>query len=153
MLIDSNIWGPKYWFFLHTAVMGYPDVPNEVTKRKYYDLISNMPLFIPNPKMSNYFVDLLDMYPLASYLDSKASLMRWTHFIHNKVNRKLGKTEPTYEQFINEYYEKYYPVNEQKTLLSEQTKKRNYRVIVMLALFVVIFLANKNLFTKYMYRK
>ena len=44
---DPTIWGPHYWFFLHTISHTYPLYPNEVTKKKYYDLIQNMPLFIP----------------------------------------------------------------------------------------------------------
>ena len=153
MLIDADIWGPKYWFFLHTAVMNYPDTPNEVTKRKYYDLISNMPLFIPDPKSSKSFVALLDMYPITSYLESKASLTRWTHFIHNKINRKLGKREPTYEQFMSDYYEKYYVTQKSPCALKQNTKKRDCILLIILVSFVAILLCNKNILTRYMYRK
>ena len=47
MEFDPNVWGPHYWFFLHTVAESYPLYPNEVTKKKYYELIQNMPLFIP----------------------------------------------------------------------------------------------------------
>ena len=36
--LDPTIWGPKYWFFLHTVAMTYPHRPNDVSKRKYYEL-------------------------------------------------------------------------------------------------------------------
>ena len=29
-----DIWGPHYWFFLHTVAESYPETPNAVTKRK-----------------------------------------------------------------------------------------------------------------------
>ena len=45
--LDPNIWGPHYWFFLHTIAMSYPIHPNAVTKKKYYDFVQNIPLFIP----------------------------------------------------------------------------------------------------------
>ena len=45
--LDPTVWGPHYWFFLHTIAMAYPIRPNDVTKKKHYELIQNMPLFIP----------------------------------------------------------------------------------------------------------
>ena len=45
--LDPTVWGPHYWFFLHTIALTYPIRPNEVTKKKHYELMQNMPLFIP----------------------------------------------------------------------------------------------------------
>ena len=86
MEFDPNIWGPHYWFFMMTLAMSYPKTPNTITKRKYYDLISNMPLFIPNEKIGNEFSKILDKYPVSPYLDNKDSFIRWVIFIHNKIN-------------------------------------------------------------------
>ena len=47
MSLDSAIWGPHYWFFLHTIALSYPIRPNTPTKKKYYEFIQNIPLFIP----------------------------------------------------------------------------------------------------------
>ena len=33
MRLDSNIWGPHYWFFLHTAALSYPVTPNDTIKK------------------------------------------------------------------------------------------------------------------------
>jgi hypothetical protein len=84
-----EVWGPHYWFFLHTIAHSYPENPNSVTKRKYYDLINNMPLFIPVPKMGDEFSKMLDKYPVSPYLDHRDSFIRWVHFIHNKLNFSL----------------------------------------------------------------
>ena len=43
--LDPKIWGPHYWFFLHTIAVTYPHNPNSVTKKKYYDLIQNLHIF------------------------------------------------------------------------------------------------------------
>ena len=55
MKYNSEVWGPHYWFFLHTIADSYPNVPNDVTKRKYYDFIQNIPMFIPNSDIANNF--------------------------------------------------------------------------------------------------
>ena len=47
-LFDREVWEPNFWFFFHTIAHSYPAIPNSVTKRKYYDFIQNIPLFIRN---------------------------------------------------------------------------------------------------------
>ena len=66
----AKVWGPHYWFVLHTIALRYPKNPNDVTKKKYYDFISNLPLFIPDTKMGDEFAELLDKYPVTPYLDN-----------------------------------------------------------------------------------
>jgi hypothetical protein len=106
---DAHVWGPSFWFFIHTIAMNYPDRANDVVRRKYYDLIQNMPIFIPNVEMGNRFSRLLDKYPVTPYLDKRESFIRWTIFIHNKINIILGKSEMTLEEAIETYNRAYLP--------------------------------------------
>jgi hypothetical protein len=105
--LDPKIWGPHYWFFIHTVAMTYPIRPNAVTKKKYYEFIQNLPVFIPVENMSGEFSKLLDKYPVTPYLDNRESLIRWTHFIHNKINQKLEKPQISLSEFYVKYYEEY----------------------------------------------
>lgn len=106
---DPIVWGPHYWFFLHTISYTYPLYPNEVTKRKYYDLIQNMPLFIPNAKIGNTFSQILDNFPVEPYLVNRDSFIRWMHFIHNRINRLLDKEEITLYESFDDYKSLYKP--------------------------------------------
>ena len=105
--LDPKIWGPHYWFFIHTVAMTYPIRPNAVTKKKYYEFIQNLPLFIPIENISGEFSKLIDKYPVMPYLDNRESLIRWTHFIHNKINQKLEKPQISLSEFYVKYYEEY----------------------------------------------
>jgi len=105
--LDPKIWGPHYWFFIHTVAMTYPNRPNAVTKKKYYEFIQNLPLFIPVESISGEFSKLIDKYPVTPYLDNRESLIRWTHFIHNKINQKLEKPQISLSEFYVQYYEEY----------------------------------------------
>lgn len=107
--LDPAIWGPHYWFVLQTIALTYPEVPTAVTKRKYYDFIQNLPLFIPNTKIGDRFLDLLDKFPVSPYLDSRDSFIRWMHFIHNKINAMLDKEELTLLDALDKYREHYRP--------------------------------------------
>ena len=119
--LDPKIWGPHYWFFLHTIAMSYPIHPNAVTKKKYYDFVQNIPLFIPVESMAGEFSKLLDQYPVQPYLDNKESFIRWMWFIHNKINIKLEKPQISLNDFYVKYYEEYKPINEK---MSEYYKIR-----------------------------
>ena len=139
---DSHIWGPHFWFVLHTIAMNYPDRANEVTRRKYYDFIQNLPIFIPNTEMGNNFSRLLDKYPVTPYLDKRESFIRWTVFIHNKINRIIGKPELELEDAIERYNNAYIP--QKLELYGETNIKKTtvyiYSTILLLLLLILYFL-------------
>jgi hypothetical protein len=125
-IFKSTVWGPHYWFFLTTLALSYPDNPNSVTKRKYYDFITNLPLFIPNSEIGNRFSNLLDRYPVSPYLDNRDSFIKWVHFIHNKVNVLLGKEEISFDAALENYFAEY---SSKPIVLSERMKWKKHTVI------------------------
>lgn len=141
---NPAVWGPPYWFFLHSIAYYYPIHPNETTKRKYYDLIQNMPLFIPNESIGNQFSRMLDKYPVTPYLDTRESFMRWVNFIHNKINYTLGKEEMGIDESIRTYEQKY---DIQQTTLYNESSYYKYEIYSQIA-----FLAFLSLFLYYCYR-
>jgi len=140
---DSTVWGPHFWFFLHTIAMAYPHHPNSVSKKKYYELIMNIPLFIPIETMGNDFSKLLDEYPVTAYLDSRDSLIRWMHFIHNKINEKLEKPKITLNEFYLKYYEEYKPKELKFKEYYRWKEKLIYTLVVMGATGLIVYLYNK----------
>ena len=141
--LDPDVWGPHYWFFLHTIAISYPHNPNAVTKKKYYELIQNLPLFIPVENIGNDFNKLLDEYPVTSYLDSRESLTKWMHFIHNKVNEKVEKPKITLNEFYERYYEEYKPKDVRLRDQYRWREKLIYIVILMSAGGLITYLYNK----------
>jgi hypothetical protein len=135
MRFEHNVWGPHYWFFLHTIAHSYPTHPNEVTKRKYYDLIMNMPIFIPHREFGDNFAELLDKYPVTPYLDSRESFTRWVNFIHNKINHILGKPEVPYLESL-ELYKSYYKPTE--IVISEKIKISKKIILFSLIILMII---------------
>jgi len=139
MEFDPTVWGPHYWFFLHTIAHSYPTSPNEVTKRKYYDTIQNMPLFIPVADIGDRFSQLLDKYPVSPYLGSRESFVRWVHFIHNKINVMLGKDEMSLLESVDAYFAQY---RAKPIIFSEVTgiKKHYLYAAIILICLVLIYL-------------
>ena len=135
--LDSAVWGPHFWFVLHTIAYKYPEHPNSVTKRKYYDLIHNFPLFLPDETMGNYFATLLDKYPVTPYLDKRASFVRWMHFIHNKINRKLKKNQISFLESMDRFHGSFAPPD--IVDMNEMMTKRN--IVVTSIVFGLVFVA------------
>lgn len=143
MNLNPEIWGPHYWFFLHTIVLCYPTFPNAVTKKKYYDFISNLPLFIPVENIATQFSKLLDKYPVTPYLDSKESFIKWMHFIHNKINEYLEKPKLSLNDFYVQYYDKY-KTNAIKNKESNKWKQKLiYTITILSIVFLITYLYNK----------
>lgn len=132
----ASVWGPHYWFFLHTVSMLYPQSPNAITKKRYYELIQHFPLFIPGESMSKKFEQMLNDFPVSAYLDSRDSLMKWMHFVHNKMNEKLEKPTLTYSESMLEYEQKYKQRNT-SWMGGIQWRTRVLFVLVLFALCMV----------------
>jgi hypothetical protein len=143
MALEPSVWGPFYWFVLHTIALTYPINPNETIKKKYYDFIHNIPLFLPISTIGNKFSDLLDKYPVTPYLDSQASLVKWMHFIHNKINVSLNLPEITMEEAMVKYYEHYKP----KAVKDKEHRKQREKYVFAAMLGVILLL------TVFLYKK
>ena len=141
--LDPKIWGPHYWFFLHTVAMTYPHHPNAVTKKKYYEFVQNLPLFIPVEEISKEFEKLIDLYPITPYLDNRDSFVRWMHFIHNKINEKLEKPQITLNDFFVQYYNEYKSQNEKLAEFYKLKEKIVYGSILGLLLGAIYYLYDK----------
>jgi hypothetical protein len=143
MALDPSIWGPHYWFMLHTIAMSYPHHPNDITKKKYYEFIQNLPLFIPVEAIGNDFSKLLDKYPISAYLDSRDSFIRWMHFIHNKINEKLEKPKISLNDFYVNYYEEYKPKDIKLKEYYQWKQKLVYCIFIIFAVGLSVYLYNK----------
>lgn len=109
MRLDPEVWGSHYWFVIHSVALSYPDFPNQIIKKKYYQFFQDLPLFIPEKESSQTLNDLIERYPVEPYLDNRTTIFKWTHFIHNQVNAKLGKSKLSYYDALETYYDSYKP--------------------------------------------
>ena len=141
--LDPKIWGPHYWFFIHTVAMTYPIRPNAGTKKKYYEFIQNWPLFIPVENISGEFSKLIDKYPVTPYLDNRESLIRWTHFIHNKINQKLEKPQISLSEFYIKYYEEYKSQNAKQVEYYKLREKAIFCGIIVVISGTIYYLYDK----------
>lgn len=142
--LDPEVWGPHYWFTLHTIALNYPLYPNDVSKKKYYDFVQNIPMFIPDLTISDNFSKILDRYPVTPYLDSRESFIKWMHFVHNKINHFLEKEDVEMIDALNAYYAHYKP----KEIIMKDTIKMKERYI-FIGILISLTLASTYLYRIY----
>ena len=135
--LDSKVWGPHYWFVLLTMATSYPNTPNDVTKKKYYEFIQNLPLFMPSGAIGNQFSTLLDAFPVTPYLDSRESFIKWVHFMHNRVNVSLNKEEITLHEALETYYNNY---KSQHVIIREKFKHWQKIIFIIIIILFLIFI-------------
>mgnify|MGYP001134963673 CR=1 FL=1 len=133
--LDPKIWGPHYWFFLHTLSLCYPKHPSTVNKKKYYDFIHNFHLFIPVEEISSDFSKLVNKYPVTPYLDNRESFIKWVHFIHNKINEKLEKPLISLDNFLIQYYQHYKPENYKQMEIIKWREKILFLFVLSILLY------------------
>ena len=129
--LDPKVWGPHYWFFLHTLVMTYPNHPNAVSKKKYYEFIQNLPLFMPVEEIKGELSRLIEKYPVAPYLDNRDSFVRLMYLIHIKIYEKLEKPQISLNDFFIKYYDEYKSQDEKLAQYYNLQKKIIYFVIIL----------------------
>jgi hypothetical protein len=112
--MDPNIWGSHAWLFLHTITLNYPDNPSRYDKDNYKDFFESLSHVIPCEVCKSSYKQNIKKYPIQ--LDSKESLTRWLHMIHNIVNVKTGKDDYPYDDFIKKY-SNLYPQGDDNTKL------------------------------------
>jgi FAD-linked sulfhydryl oxidase len=140
---DPKIWGPHFWFFIHSVAMTYPKTPNDVTKKKYYEFVQNLHLFLPEEKISSSFKNLLADYPITPYLDNRESFVRWVWFIHNKINEKLEKPQITLEQFYKQYNDVYKSTTTKTIEYYKFREKLSYLIVMVLLSSTIYYLYDK----------
>ena len=123
MVLKPDIWLPRFQFIMQTISINYPIQPNDVTKKKYYDFIQNLPLFFPEKPMGSAFLKMLDDYPVTPYLSSRESFMKWVHFINNKFNKMMDWNSLSFRESLEKYYELYKPDSIKKQELYRERKK------------------------------
>jgi hypothetical protein len=108
-------------------------------------LIHNLYLFIPNKNISNNFSQLLEKYPVTPYLDNRESFVRWTHFIHNKINKKLDKPIVSLQEFYDTYKKK-------NKLPNNNNNNIQIKKIIKKVLYIILFIIFSGLIY-YLYNK
>ena len=135
--MDNKIWGPNFWFTLHTVTLGYPDNPTYVDKRRFNDFFVSVQYILPCAKCREHYSNHLSNFPISVSLDNKESLVKWLFNLHNQVNISLNKPIMEYAAFKEKYRKIYNPTIIEK-IEDPKTDFKNAKIIIFLIVFFSI---------------
>ena len=93
-------WKPSYWFVLNSIAETYPMNPNDISKKKYYEFVQNIPLFIPDKDIGCFMAGVLEQYPVTPYMDTRITFTKWMAHILYVIDEHIeikneNKTQET----------------------------------------------------------
>ena len=94
--MKPSIWGPQFWYILHTISFYYPENPSEYHKRAYHDFFHTLKDIIPCKDCQKHFTKHIQQYPITPHLDTRGALVRWVIQIHNFVNKSINDINKLY---------------------------------------------------------
>ena len=102
--MDTRVWGPHAWEFIHTVSFAYPENPTFQDRERYTTFFHSLAHVLPCPTCRNHFNKLLhNDLPISKHLGSQEALSRWAVDAHNIVNERLGKPTLDYD-FVKEKF-------------------------------------------------
>ena len=97
---DPTKWGPHLWAYLHYSAINYPHKPSKEQKEAMKDWLTCLSATIPCKNCSHHYGKYIQKHTneLDDICSSKNKLFNFLVDIHNKVNKRNGKREISYEE-------------------------------------------------------
>ena len=129
MQFPPSVWGPFFWHTIHIIALGYPKNPTYTDKKCAKEFYESLTYLLPCSICREHYKEHIVKNPLATFLDSRNDLIKWTIDIHNSVNKMLGK--PTWTEVeVLSYYEKLGNRNRSPVWTKEDMKEVDYRSFI-----------------------
>jgi hypothetical protein len=105
--MQTRVWGPAGWIFLHCIAQNYPEEPTLAQKEHYRSFFRLVGTVLPCRYCRdsyNMYINEKDTLLDDSVMKNRKTFSKWLYDIHNKINKKLGIKECiTFEQVTEKY--------------------------------------------------
>ena len=128
--VQTAVWGPPAWIFLHSVAAGYPteiisddDKQKRKCIKKFFKCLGDT---FPCKYCRDSYREYYKKHNINEFLDSRIKLNKWLYNMHNEVNYKLGVKLcdiPSFEEVFDKYQG--YLAKCTKSSESERTIKEN----------------------------
>jgi hypothetical protein len=91
--MQTKVWGPTGWVFLHSIAQNYPEEPTNEQKmyyKNFFRLIGNVLPCRYCRESYQQFIEEPGTKLNDAVMKNRKTFTRWLYDIHNKVNKKLG---------------------------------------------------------------
>lgn len=109
--LSPAVWGPKTWFFLESAALGYPEKPSDAEKEAAKKLLTSLEYLLPCGACRYHFGIFLKKYQETQSLDDivgdRYSFITFLIDAHNDVRIRNGSAPRTVGEVFTYYQAKY----------------------------------------------
>ena len=91
--MQTRVWGPGGWLFLHSIAQNYPWEPDTQKKEEYLQFFRLVGNVLPCRYCRESYQDFIKQSGTElnfSVMKDRKTLTTWLYNIHNKINKKLG---------------------------------------------------------------
>lgn len=101
-----SVWGPKFWFVLHTSSFRYPKKPSPEQKKYMKQFLYAMAnQIVPCPDCRVHMLEYIDdpKNGLEYALEDGQEYVKFIWKFHNDVNQRIGKPYMSFTEFKDLY--------------------------------------------------
>ena len=95
-----SVFGPPFWTVLEAISGAAPEILSSEDKARYVRLFNVVAESLPCGACRKSFAVFQQELPLEDYYDTRDGLLYFLYLLHDKVNRKLGKQSPPFEEML-----------------------------------------------------
>lgn len=97
---DPTLWGPHLWAYLHYSAINYPTKPTRKQQQDMKEWLCCLSATIPCKNCSTHYNKYIEQHrsQMDNICSSRDKLFNFLVDIHNKVNKRNGKREISYEE-------------------------------------------------------
>ena len=104
--MQTNIWGPAAWHFIHTISFNYPVEPTQENKKHYREFVLNLKNVLPCKYCRINLANNFKKKPLQMcHMKSRETFSRYIYELHETVNKMLNKKSNLTYCDVRERYE------------------------------------------------
>lgn len=90
--MQTNVWGPPFWFTLHMISFNYPISPTKIQKKQYKKFMQSLRYVLPCGKCRENLSKNYEVLPLHdNVFTNRESFSKYIYLLHEQVNKMLGK--------------------------------------------------------------
>lgn len=104
----TYVWGPPFWFVIHTISFNYPNNPTEEDKERYKNFVYSLQHVLPCKYCRINLQKNFKKMPITEeVLQDRTSFSKYIYDLHNLVNEMLGKKKHLTFEDVRDRYENF----------------------------------------------
>lgn len=139
--LDVRVWMPPFLFLLQMTAHSYADAPTPTLRKKYYQILTDLRLTLPDVRWQAWFAQALDEIPVSAFLLDRQAVFDWVYRVRCRVHQQLRWPPIGYAEHHDAFYRAFRPKPVQEDLTAAHHRMVFMVVAAVLAVFGIVYLS------------